>query len=94
MRYLDPKTTSKISALELRARTVVEGLYSGLHKSPYHGFSVEFTEYREYVPGDDPKHIDWRAYGKTDRYYVKRFEAETNLRCYLILDSSKSMAFT
>lgn len=93
-RYLDPETTSKISALELRARNVVEGLYSGLHKSPYHGFSVEFTEYREYVPGDDTKHIDWRAYGKTDRYYVKRFEAETNLRCYMVLDSSKSMAFT
>lgn len=93
-RYIDPKTAARISALELKARTVVEGLYSGMHKSPYHGFSVEFAEYREYVPGDDTKHIDWRAYGKTDRYYVKRFEAETNLRCYVMLDASKSMSFS
>ncbi|MFC1671703.1 DUF58 domain-containing protein [Planctomycetota bacterium] len=93
-RYLDPKIIGKISALEMRARSVVEGLYSGMHKSPYHGFSVEFTEYREYVPGDDTRHIDWRAYGKTDRHYIKRFEAETNLRCYLMLDASRSMAFT
>ena len=79
--------------MELRARLVVEGFITGLHKSPYHGFSVEFTEHRQYMPGDEIKHIDWKAYGKTDRYYVKEFEEETNLKSYLLLDASKSMDY-
>jgi uncharacterized protein (DUF58 family) len=72
---------------------VVEGFFSGLHRSPYHGFSVEFSEYRQYSPGDDPRFLDWRLYARTDRYYVKRFEDETNLRCYLLVDLSRSMGF-
>lgn len=79
--------------MELRARLVVEGFITGLHKSPYHGFSVEFTEHRPYMPGDDIKHIDWKAYGKTDRYFIKQFEEETNLKSYIILDVSKSMDY-
>ncbi|MHB8953410.1 MAG: DUF58 domain-containing protein [Pirellulaceae bacterium] len=77
----------------MRARVVVEGFFSGLHRSPYHGFSVEFSEYRPYTPGDDPRYLDWRLYARTDRYYVKRFEDETNLRCHLLVDLSRSMAF-
>ena len=77
--------------LELIAKYVVEGFISGLHKSPYHGFSVEFSQYRQYMPGDDTKHIDWKAYARTDRYYIKQFEEETNLNCYLLLDTSESM---
>jgi uncharacterized protein (DUF58 family) len=79
--------------LELRARVVVEGFWSGLHRSPYHGFSVEFTEYRQYTPGDDPRYVDWRVYARTDRYFIKRFEDETNLRCHLLADQSRSMTF-
>jgi len=79
--------------MELRARLVVEGFITGLHKSPYHGFSVEFTEHRQYMPGDEIKHIDWKAYGKTDRFYIKQFEEETNLKSYLILDASRSMDY-
>jgi len=79
--------------MELRARFVVEGFITGLHKSPYHGFSVEFTEHRPYMPGDEIKHIDWKAYGKTDRFYIKQFEEETNLKSYLILDASRSMEY-
>src|SRR4029453_10863740 len=79
--------------LELRAKVVVEGFWSGLHRSPYHGFSVEFTEYRQYSPGDDPRHLDWRLYARTDRYYIKRFEDETNLRCHLVVDLSQSMGY-
>ena len=79
--------------MELRAKTVVEGFCSGLHRSPYHGFSVEFTEYRQYTPGDDPRYLDWRLYARSDRYYVKRFEDETNLRCHLLLDMSRSMGY-
>jgi uncharacterized protein (DUF58 family) len=82
-----------IRSLELRARVVVEGFWSGLHRSPYHGFSVEFTEYRQYSPGDDPRYLDWRAFGRTDRHYIKKFEDETNLRCQLVVDQSRSMAF-
>jgi uncharacterized protein (DUF58 family) len=79
--------------LELRAKAVVEGFFAGMHRSPYHGFSVEFTEYRQYVPGDDPRYLDWRLYARSDRYFVKRFEDETNLRCHLLLDTSRSMTF-
>ncbi len=79
--------------MELRARLVVEGFITGLHKSPYHGFSVEFTEHRQYMPGDEIKHIDWKAYGKTDRFYIKQFEEETNLKSYLIVDVSRSMDY-
>ncbi|TAK60980.1 MAG: DUF58 domain-containing protein [Bacteroidetes bacterium] len=80
--------------MELVARLVVEGFITGLHKSPYHGFSVEFAEHRQYMPGDEIKHMDWKIYGRTDRYYIKQFEEETNLKAYLILDSSRSMAFS
>ena len=82
-----------IRSLELRARAVVEGFWNGLHRSPYHGFSVEFTEYRQYTPGDDPRHVDWRVYARSDRHYIKKFEDETNLRCHLLLDRSRSMEF-
>jgi uncharacterized protein (DUF58 family) len=80
--------------MELRARLVVEGFITGLHRSPYHGFSVEFAEHRPYMPGDEIRHIDWKLYGKTDRHYIKRYEEETNLKAYLILDTSRSMAYT
>lgn len=83
----------QIRSLELRARVVVEGLQRGLHRSPFHGFSVEFTEYRAYAPGDDVRFVDWRLYARTDRDYVKKFEDETNLRCHLVVDHSRSMAF-
>src|SRR5437763_4822433 len=90
---IHPRALMSIKNLELRARIVVEGFWTGIHRSPYHGFSVEFTEYREYTPGDDPRYLDWRLYARSDRYYVKRFEDETNLRCYLVLDTSRSMAY-
>jgi uncharacterized protein (DUF58 family) len=90
---IDAATLMQIRSLELRAKAVVEGFLTGLHRSPYHGFSVEFTEYRQYVPGDDPRYLDWRLYARSDRYYVKRFEDETNLRCHLLVDTSKSMSF-
>ncbi len=79
--------------MELRARLVVEGFITGLHKSPYHGFSVEFAEHRQYMPGDELKHVDWKIYGKTGRYYIKQYEEETNLKSYLVLDASSSMAY-
>ncbi|MBN8246610.1 MAG: DUF58 domain-containing protein [Verrucomicrobia bacterium] len=82
-----------IRNLELRARAVVEGFRSGLHRSPYHGFSVEFTEYRQYTPGDDLRHLDWRVVARSDRYFLKKFEDETNLRCHLVVDQSRSMDF-
>ncbi len=90
---IDPVALMRIKGLLLRAKVVVEGLFSGLHRSPYHGFSVEFSEYRPYTPGDDLHYLDWRLFARTDRYYVKRFEDETNLRCHLLLDLSRSMAF-
>ena len=92
-KYLDPKTLSKIARLDLIARLVVEGFISGLHRSPYHGFSVEFAEHREYVPGDDLRHIDWRVFAKSDRFYIKQYEEETNLRSHILLDCSGSMAY-
>jgi len=91
--YIDPASLMQIQSLELRAKTVVEGFFSGLHRSPYHGFSVEFTEYRQYVAGDDLRYLDWKLLGRSDRYYVKRFEDETNLRCQIVLDNSRSMAY-
>ena len=90
---LNPETLSAIANLELRARLVVEGFITGLHKSPYHGFSVEFAEHRQYMPGDEIKHIDWKVLGKTDRYYVKQYEEETNLKSYILLDISGSMQY-
>ena len=90
---IDPKTLMSIRNLELRARAVVEGFWNGLHRSPYHGFSVEFTEYRQYTPGDDTRHLDWRVYGRSDRYYIKKFEDETNLRCQFVVDQSRSMTY-
>src|SRR5262252_6907951 len=89
----DPSSLAKYGRLTMVARTVVEGFLTGVHKSPYKGFSVEFAEHRQYYPGDEIRHIDWRAYGKTDRYYVKEFEEETNLKAYLVVDSSGSMAY-
>lgn len=92
-KYFHPETLTKISRLELRARHVVEGFLSGIHKSPYKGFSIEFADHREYVPGDDVRHIDWRLYGKADRFYIKEYEVETNLRTHILLDGSESMAY-
>ena len=91
--YLSPAILAKIDNMSLRAKLVVEGYLVGRHKSPYHGFSVEFAEHRSYGQGDEIRHIDWKLYGKTDRYYIKRFEEETNLRSYILLDTSKSMSF-
>jgi uncharacterized protein (DUF58 family) len=90
---ISPAALMLIRNLELRARVVVEGFWSGLHRSPYHGFSVEFTEYRQYTPGDDPRYLDWRLYARSDRYYLKKFEDETNLRCHLLVDQSRSMEY-
>jgi len=91
--FVDAQTLMAVRNLELRARIVVQGFWNGLHRSPYHGFSVEFTEYRQYTPGDDPRYLDWRLYARSDRYYIKKFEDETNLRCYLLVDNSKSMGY-
>ena len=93
LKYLDPKVLAKISRLELRARLIVEGFISGSHRSPYRGFSVEFAEHREYVPGDDLRHVDWKVWSKTDRYYIKQYEEETNLNCHICVDTSESMAY-
>jgi len=92
-RFLDPAVLAEISRLDLRARQVVEGYVSGLHKSPRKGYSVEFAEHREYVPGDDIRYIDWKLWGRQDRFYIKQYEEETNLRCHLLLDISESMRF-
>jgi uncharacterized protein (DUF58 family) len=91
--YLDPKILAKISRLDLKAKYVVEGFISGMHKSPYKGFSVEFAQHRGYVPGDDLKHLDWRVYGKNERLYIKQYEAETNLVTTILMDASNSMAY-
>jgi uncharacterized protein (DUF58 family) len=92
-KYLDPKVLSKITRLDLQARLVVEGFISGLHRSPFHGFSVEFASHREYSPGDDIKHIDWKVLGRTDRYYIKQYEQETNLKATFLVDASESMRY-
>lgn len=91
--FIDAKALMSIRSLELRARSVVEGFLSGMHRSPYHGFSVEFTEYRQYTPGDDPRYLDWKVFGRSDRYFIKKYEDETNLRCHLLVDQSRSMNF-
>ncbi|MBI4886672.1 MAG: DUF58 domain-containing protein [Acidobacteria bacterium] len=93
LRFLDPAMLARLGTLELKARTVVEGFLSGLHRSPFKGFSVEFAEYRQYLPGDDLSTIDWKVYARSDRYYVKKFEEETNLDCHLLLDVSASMGY-
>jgi len=90
---LDPAVLAKLATLHLRVRAITDGLLSGLHKSPQHGQSVEFAEHKEYAPGDDLRHIDWKAWGKFDKYYVKRFEQETNLRAWLVVDASGSMGY-
>ncbi|NWF90977.1 MAG: DUF58 domain-containing protein [Ignavibacteriaceae bacterium] len=92
-KFLNPGIVSKLKSLELRARLVVEGFIVGLHKSPYHGFSVEFTEHRPYMQGDGLKDIDWKIFGKTEKFFIKQYEEETNLRSYILLDTSKSMDF-
>src|SRR5215218_10793117 len=93
-RYLNPNVIAQVGRLDLRAKFIVEGFLSGLHASPFQGFSVEFSEHRRYAPGDDVKGIDWAVYAKTERYYVKKFEAETNVTGYLAMDLSASMAYT
>ena len=90
---LDPAVISKVKGLDLIAKLVVEGFLTGLHKSPYHGFSVEFAEHRQYMPGDPLKHVDWKLYGKSDRFFVKEYEEETNLRAHLLVDVSASMGY-
>ena len=92
--FLDPSFISKLNSLELKARFVVEGFMVGLHKSPYHGFSVEFSEHRAYMQGDNLKDIDWKVFGKTEKYFIKQYEEETNLRSYIFLDTSNSMAYS
>jgi len=93
-KYLKPEVVRQIRRLDLRAQCIVKGFFQGLHRSPFHGFSVEFSEHRKYTPGDDPKDIDWIVYAKTEKYYVKKFEAETNITGYLTLDLSRSMGYT
>ena len=93
-KYLKPEVIRQIKRLDLRAQFIVKGFLHGLHASPFHGFSVEFSEHRKYTPGDDPKDIDWLVYAKTDKYYVKKFEAETNITGYLVMDLSRSMGYT
>lgn len=90
---LTPELIAQLKGLGLRARTIVEGYVSGLHRSPYHGFSIEFSEHREYAPGDDLRYLDWKMFGRTDKFYLKQFEEETNLVCHLLLDVSQSMAY-
>lgn len=91
--YLNPDVVARLGSMELRARLVVEGFITGLHRSPFHGFSAEFSEHRQYRPGDEIKHIDWRIYGRSDRFYVKQYEDETNLRCMIAVDASASMNY-
>src|SRR2546423_8838335 len=91
--FLDAAVVARLGTLELKARSIVEGFLSGLHRSPFKGFSVEFAEYRQYIPGDDLATIDWKVYARSDRYYVKKFEEETNLDCHLMLDVSGSMGY-
>jgi uncharacterized protein (DUF58 family) len=93
LRFLDPAVIARLATMELKARTVVEGFLSGLHRSPYRGFSVEFAEYRQYLPGDDLSTLDWKVYARSDRHYVKKYEEDTNVDCHLLLDVSGSMAY-
>ncbi len=91
--YLDPATLARLGTLELKARTIVEGFLTGLHRSPFKGFSVEFAEYRQYLPGDDLATLDWKVYARTDRHFIKKYEEETNLECHLLIDVSASMGY-
>ena len=91
--YLDPRTLAKIQALDIRARLIVEGFITGMHRSPYKGFSVEFAQHRQYAQGDDIRHIDWKVFGRTDRHYIKQYEEETNLQVMLVVDASESMTY-
>ncbi|MEI8195019.1 MAG: DUF58 domain-containing protein [Phycisphaerae bacterium] len=91
--YLDPRTLAKIAALDIRARLIVEGFITGMHRSPYKGFSIEFAQHRPYVTGDDIKYIDWKVFGRTDRHYIKQYEEETNLHVMLVVDASESMGY-
>jgi uncharacterized protein (DUF58 family) len=93
LKYLDPQALAKLQGVELRARRIVEGYVAGLHRSPFHGFSVEFAEHREYVPGDDLRYVDWKVFGRSDKIYLKQYEEETNLLAYLVLDTSESMSY-
>lgn len=93
-KYLRPEVIRQVARLDLRAKFIVQGFLTGLHASPFHGFSVEFSEHRNYVPGDDLKYLDWNVYGKTEKYYIKKFEAETNMTGYLVMDLSQSMGWT
>ncbi|MDA0987102.1 MAG: DUF58 domain-containing protein [Bacteroidetes bacterium] len=93
LKYLKPEILSTVSSMELRAKFVVEGFLTGLHKSPYHGFSVEFSEHRQYLPGDDLRKLDWKILAKTDRFYIKQFEEETNLAAHIFIDTSASMGY-
>lgn len=93
-RFLSPEVLARITSLELLARTVVEGFISGLHRSPYTGFSTEFAEHRQYMPGDDIRYLDWRLLGRTDRYYIKKYRADTNAQCHILIDASASMRYT
>ena len=93
LRHLDPAVVARLSSLELRARAIVEGFISGLHRSPFRGFSVEFAEYRPYLPGDDLASIDWKVYARSDRHFVRKFEEETNVECHLLVDISRSMDY-
>jgi uncharacterized protein (DUF58 family) len=92
-KYLDPEVLARLSRLDIKARLVVEGFLSGLHASPLKGFSQEFADYRQYMPGDELKRVDWKAYGRSDRFYIKEYQEETNLRAYILLDKSGSMAY-
>jgi uncharacterized protein (DUF58 family) len=91
--YLDPQVLARLKGLQLRARRIVEGYVAGMHRSPFHGFSVEFAEHREYAPGDDLRYLDWKVFGRTDKYYLKQYEEETNLVCHVLLDASESMQY-
>jgi uncharacterized protein (DUF58 family) len=91
--YLDPATLARLGTLELKARTIVEGFLTGLHRSPFKGFSVEFAEYRQYLPGDDLATLDWKVYARTDRHFIKKYEEETNLDCHILIDVSASMGY-
>ena len=93
-RFLSPEVLSSINSLELLARAVVEGFISGLHRSPFTGFSTEFAEYRQYMPGDDLRHLDWKLLGRTDRYFIKKYRADTNVQCHFLLDASASMSYS
>src|SRR5262245_55234001 len=92
-RYLDPAIVARLGTIDLKARTIVEGFLTGLHRSPYKGFSVEFAEYRQYLPGDDLATLDWKVFARSDKHFVKKYEEETNLTCHLLIDVSRSMGY-